>query len=100
MFNVQLHTNQGESCVMSGISILQINDYECDCNTGWNGSRCDQDINECNFSNPICENGGSCKNDQGSFTCYCPNANGTYYSGMYSFYPPPYNELHMDNIMS
>lgn len=62
---------------------FQINEYTCSCTEGWTSSSCETDINECDFTPPICQNGGSCENRNGSFVCFCPNNNdGTYYTGM------------------
>ncbi|XP_052828928.1 protein crumbs isoform X1 [Octopus bimaculoides] len=45
--------------------------YTCQCADGFEGRLCDQDIDECKM-NP-CQNGGSCKNNVGSYVCICPN---------------------------
>lgn len=43
--------------------------YTCNCNPGWQGPICDQNINEC-LSNP-CLNGGNCTDAVNGFTCTC-----------------------------
>ncbi|XP_028288640.1 cubilin [Parambassis ranga] len=43
--------------------------YICNCNAGWQGVNCDQNINEC-ASNP-CQNGGTCTDGINGFTCTC-----------------------------
>ncbi|CAB1449409.1 unnamed protein product, partial [Pleuronectes platessa] len=43
--------------------------YICNCNSGWQGANCDQNINECS-SNP-CQNGGTCTDGTNGFTCTC-----------------------------
>lgn len=43
--------------------------YICNCNSGWEGVNCDQNINECS-SNP-CQNGGTCTDGINGFTCTC-----------------------------
>uniref|UniRef100_A0A3Q4HHJ3 Cubilin (intrinsic factor-cobalamin receptor) n=1 Tax=Neolamprologus brichardi TaxID=32507 RepID=A0A3Q4HHJ3_NEOBR len=43
--------------------------YICNCNSGWEGVNCDQNINECS-SNP-CQNGGTCTDGVNGFTCTC-----------------------------
>ncbi|KAJ7365993.1 hypothetical protein OS493_002735 [Desmophyllum pertusum] len=40
------------------------------CAPGYNGSRCENDINECD-SNP-CLNGGSCVDLVNEYNCSCP----------------------------
>ncbi|XP_032366699.1 cubilin [Etheostoma spectabile] len=43
--------------------------YTCNCNPGWQGVHCDQNINEC-LSNP-CLNGGTCTDGINGVTCTC-----------------------------
>ncbi|KAM4534255.1 cubilin [Odontesthes bonariensis] len=43
--------------------------YICNCNSGWQGPNCDQNINECT-SNP-CQNGGTCTDGINGFACTC-----------------------------
>ncbi|XP_077966187.1 uncharacterized protein LOC120340754 isoform X2 [Styela clava] len=43
--------------------------YRCQCVEGWEGTNCEQDIDECS-SNP-CQNGGSCENLLNKFKCNC-----------------------------
>ncbi|KAI1724308.1 EGF-like domain-containing protein [Ditylenchus destructor] len=42
--------------------------YTCNCDSGYNGTNCDQDINECEH-NPCFD--GKCINIEGSFICEC-----------------------------
>ncbi|XP_064650303.1 protein crumbs-like [Lineus longissimus] len=42
--------------------------YTCQCTKGWQGTNCDQDINECD-ANP-CKN-GNCTNFDGGYNCTC-----------------------------
>lgn len=39
--------------------------------TGYEGERCQNDVDECSFNPPICENDGTCNNLNGSFECFC-----------------------------
>ena len=44
----------------------------CFCQTGWTGTRCDVDIDECNTGTDICQDPlKGCHNTQGGFTCSC-----------------------------
>ena len=55
--------------------------------TGFNGTNCEHDINECNIrinNHGICLNGGSCRNLPGDFNCHCDSSGkdgGNYYGG-------------------
>lgn len=43
----------------------------CICKTGWTGSNCGQDVNECTDDPNICGDDKTCKNLEGSYTCNC-----------------------------
>ncbi|KAK9402243.1 vitamin K-dependent protein S [Crotalus adamanteus] len=46
--------------------------FTCTCKPGWQGDKCEEDINECD--DPINKNGGCdqiCVNFRGSYRCYC-----------------------------
>ncbi|XP_055332270.1 neurogenic locus notch homolog protein 1-like [Paramacrobiotus metropolitanus] len=45
--------------------------YECSCPRGFNGTNCNQDIDECSMADNICEHKGKCRNTLGSFVCDC-----------------------------
>ncbi|XP_042584875.1 neurogenic locus notch homolog protein 1 isoform X1 [Cyprinus carpio] len=45
--------------------------FNCNCPSGYKGSKCAEDIDECVIGPNPCEHGGSCKNTVGSFTCSC-----------------------------
>ncbi|KAM4722871.1 protein crumbs homolog 1 [Rhinophrynus dorsalis] len=57
--------------------------YICNCGKGLTGVHCEKDINECE-SNP-CQNGGTCENLHGSYSCHCKSSvvdvTGYYYGG-------------------
>ncbi|KAG7467015.1 hypothetical protein MATL_G00148880 [Megalops atlanticus] len=44
-------------------------DFMCHCFTGWTGTRCEKDINECNKKNGGCDH--ECNNTMGSYRCSC-----------------------------
>ncbi|XP_045188074.2 neurogenic locus notch homolog protein 1-like [Mercenaria mercenaria] len=46
--------------------------FTCDCNPGWTGPVCDQDIDECALNTDCCHGTSSmCTNTVGSYTCSC-----------------------------
>lgn len=62
----------GASCIPKGL-----NDYSCACLSGFNGTNCESDIDEC-ADNKLCGN-GICINNHGAFRCYCqPGFTGNY----------------------
>uniref|UniRef100_A0A2K5JCB4 Protein crumbs homolog 1 n=1 Tax=Colobus angolensis palliatus TaxID=336983 RepID=A0A2K5JCB4_COLAP len=65
----------------SSFSYHEASGYVCICQPGFTGIHCEEDINECS-SNP-CQNGGTCENLPGNYTCHCPfdNLSRTFYGG-------------------
>ncbi|PNJ50113.1 CRB1 isoform 8 [Pongo abelii] len=65
----------------SSFSYHEASGYVCICQPGFTGIHCEEDVNEC-FSNP-CQNGGTCENLPGNYTCHCPfdNLSRTFYGG-------------------
>ena len=45
--------------------------FTCQCQPGYTGTHCDEDVNECLGVLPMCYNGGICENLPGSFQCRC-----------------------------
>ncbi|XP_051882386.1 vitamin K-dependent protein S isoform X2 [Pristis pectinata] len=43
--------------------------YNCVCKEGWQGERCEKDIDECQFEERVCSH--SCRNFPGSYRCFC-----------------------------
>jgi hypothetical protein len=59
-------------CLHSGtcLSLRNGSDFECVCSPGFEGKRCEKDLNECQ-SNP-CANGGTCHDLHNDYRCSCP----------------------------
>ncbi|HRE90738.1 MAG TPA: EGF domain-containing protein, partial [Myxococcota bacterium] len=45
--------------------------YTCTCDAGWEGPRCDVDIDECQRGDDDCAADATCRNTLGSFGCLC-----------------------------
>ncbi|XP_059171008.1 uncharacterized protein LOC131952397 [Physella acuta] len=45
----------------------------CVCNSGWEGTGCNIDIDECARKTYSCKSGEECRNTPGSYTCRCPD---------------------------
>ena len=57
-------------CLNQGICSVDNDKFHCDCSdTGFEGRKCEIDLNECNQS--PCKNGGTCTNTEGSYNCSC-----------------------------
>jgi len=50
-------------------TVLQVDSYTCECEEGFEGLRCEVNINEC-YSLP-CENHGICADLINAFLCHC-----------------------------
>ncbi|XP_028828786.1 protein crumbs homolog 2a isoform X2 [Denticeps clupeoides] len=55
-------------CQHGGVCLDRFNLFSCDCASGWEGSHCDVDINEC-VLHPCAH--GRCTNQAGGFQCTC-----------------------------
>ena len=58
-------------CSGHGICIDSIASYDCDCNPGYRGQRCQNDINECLSMELECNGHGRCVDGINSSTCNC-----------------------------
>ena len=74
---------QTDLCFFSSCACLKpVVEYNCECPTGYSGTNCEEDINECD-TNP-CQNGAACTETDGTtltvgvYNCECP----TGYSGI------------------
>ncbi|XP_077012905.1 protein crumbs homolog 1 [Tamandua tetradactyla] len=54
----------------SAFTYPEASGYVCVCQPGFRGIHCEEDINEC--SSKPCQNGGTCENLPGNYTCHCP----------------------------
>ena len=41
------------------------------CTSGWTGNDCSSNINECQVTSNLCQNGGTCHDQAGSYICSC-----------------------------
>lgn len=59
-------------CLNDGECIDEVGGFHCNCSrTGYSGTLCQNNINECSKGNP-CLNGGVCFDTYGSYICTCP----------------------------
>ena len=59
----------GVNCSGNGVYVDSIDSFTCNCNTGYNGTQCDMNLDEC-LSNP-CGTNGKCMNQEGTSQCTC-----------------------------
>lgn len=58
--------------------------YRCNCPPGFDGMRCENDIDECSSS--PCSNGGTCEDEINGYQCICTDR----YEGKWNYYPFSY----------
>lgn len=59
-------------CIAKNTKVCQPENGSCECISGWEGTTCEVDVNECN--NPAlnnCPKNSICMNTNGSFFCKC-----------------------------
>ncbi|KAL4219251.1 DNA repair protein Rad9 [Mactra antiquata] len=100
-------------CKNGATCIDGIGNYTCQCNqheatvpdefgnrtflTGYEGTNCDIDINECAIQPTICLNGGDCQNEQGAFQCKCGrDLEGNFFSGSHCEVSTTYCVIHQE----
>ncbi|XP_058822822.1 protein crumbs isoform X2 [Topomyia yanbarensis] len=64
------HVCASSPCLHNGSCFTQGQDYLCQCTPGYEGKRCENDVDECKIKDKICVN-GICQNTPGSFRCFC-----------------------------
>ncbi|XP_052682659.1 fibropellin-3-like [Crassostrea angulata] len=63
-------------CLNNGTCTDLVNDYQCDCVSGFNGTNCENNIDDC--SPDPCQNNGTCTDLVNDYHCDCvPGFNGT-----------------------
>merc|ERR1712136_429040 len=65
----ECETVNNGGCVY-GTCINNVGSFLCACKTGWKGTFCDENVNECEINNGRCVN-GVCNDTRGSFECKC-----------------------------
>ncbi|XP_058972697.2 protein NEL-like [Pocillopora verrucosa] len=58
-------------CVNSATCVNRKMNYTCSCKTGWTGSYCERDVDECTEIPGACPVQSACENSLGSYHCIC-----------------------------
>ncbi|KAF6018837.1 CUBN [Bugula neritina] len=64
-------------CHNGGTCIDMYDGYRCFCPVNWQGTTCNEDVNECAIFQGTaqgCHSGATCNNLNGGFSCVCPDA--------------------------
>ncbi|XP_059143711.1 fibrillin-1-like [Physella acuta] len=59
------------TCVAANTHLCDKTNGSCVCKTGWNGTRCDVDFDECKQTSDQCPVHSSCINNDGGYSCSC-----------------------------
>lgn len=59
------------TCVAPNTRLCDKTNGSCVCKTGWNGTRCDVDIDECKQTSDLCPAHSHCTNNDGGYNCSC-----------------------------
>ncbi|XP_077506591.1 cell polarity complex component crumbs [Amblyomma americanum] len=63
-----------DTCLHGGRCVPHVGGFSCNCDgTGYEGSRCQTDVDECALEVSLCEHGGTCLDRPGSYECVCPD---------------------------
>ena len=52
-------------CAHDGTCKDGLGTFTCECTAQWTGPTCEEDVDECEETPDICQNGGTCVNQQG-----------------------------------
>ncbi|XP_059160605.1 uncharacterized protein LOC131944081 [Physella acuta] len=63
--------NKTCSCSVLGTSTCDKVSGTCQCKSGWSGTNCDKDVDECIQNTNNCPAHSHCNNTEGSFVCVC-----------------------------
>ncbi len=68
---ININDCDSSPCANGATCVDGVNRFSCQCRAGWNGTLCNNDIDECAVG--LCDANGtaSCTNLQGGFTCTC-----------------------------
>lgn len=59
-------------CLYGGRCVPHVGGFICDCEgTGYQGARCETNVNECALEVTPCEHGSTCVDNPGSYECLC-----------------------------
>ena len=68
--NLTKNECQNDPCLNGGTCLDRYLDFECQCEKGWEGKRCEKDVNECaqfQGTDLGCQNGATCNNKRGTY---------------------------------
>ena len=65
------YCNQSCTCVVANTVSCDSVTGACSCRTGWEGSTCSSDVNECSSGDVCLDDNDACVNEAGGFRCDC-----------------------------
>ncbi|XP_070175148.1 fibrillin-2-like, partial [Littorina saxatilis] len=63
--------NCGKTCECNGRGVACHHVTGCQCQSGWKGEACGDDVDECEENRDVCGQGQLCSNTAGSYLCSC-----------------------------